>query len=58
MNELLYQIAVTDRKGKVLVEEIITSHTAVVMQLPEMKRLAENKLEERARQQLEEKEQA
>ena len=53
MSALLYQLTVTDRKGKVLVEEIHTSPTILAEKLPVIKQEAENLLEEMIRVQLE-----
>lgn len=53
MSALIYQLTVTDRKGKVLIEEIHTSPLILAEKLPKIKQDAENLLEEMSLKQLE-----
>jgi len=46
MSALLYQLTVTDGKGKVLKEVVHTSPVILVQQLPEIKEEAEKLLKE------------
>lgn len=46
MSAILYNITVTDGKGKVLVEETHTSPTMLVMELPKIRKRAEQKMQE------------
>lgn len=52
MSALLYQLTVTDRKGKVLVEEIHTSPIILAEKLQLIKQEAEDLLEKMTQEQL------